>query len=175
MQLACPRCAVTMYVGRTPAGASMHGCGQCGGVWLDNATAQHVIDTVCEHTLQMAQSAAGAASQPGTRPAAKLLSCPVCGQTMTAQRVQKAWLDIDVCAEHGTWYDYGELEKVARATQRDLGDWRSQPAPAPPLSRNPEPVVAAAAMSPDTAEIVTDVAVEVGGFAIFALIEALFD
>lgn len=175
MAVSCPRCAVGMYVGKTPAGADMWGCGRCGGVWLDNATAKHVVDSVCEATLHMARSAAQAAAAP-SQPGTQTLPCPVCRQPMAPTKIQAAWLDIDVCATHGTWYDHGELEKVARATKRQMGDWRSQPKPAPPMTMNPQPAAASAAfMDDDTAEIVTDVAIEAGGWAVFALIEALFD
>ena len=173
--MSCPRCAAGMYVGKTPAGGDMWGCGQCGGVWLDNATAQHVVDSVCEATLGMARSAAEAAAVP-SRPAAQGLKCPACGQNMKATKVQAAWLDIDVCDAHGTWYDHGELEKVARATKRDVGDWRSQPKPAPPMTMNPQPPSQGGGYMDDgTSEVVAEVAIEAGGWAVFALIEALFD
>jgi len=164
-----------MYVGKTPAGAEMWGCGQCGGVWLDQATAKRVVETVCEATLGMARNAASSAAAP-SQPTTKVLSCPSCGQPMKATRVQAAWLDIDVCDAHGTWYDHGELEKVARATKRQMGDWRSQPKPAPPMSVNPQPRSEREPYFNDTTtEIAADVAIEVGGFALFALIESLFD
>jgi hypothetical protein len=40
---------------------------------------------------------------------------------------------VDICAEHGTWFDAGEVERVALALRRpDANDWRAVPAgPAP--------------------------------------------
>ncbi|MEM6790208.1 MAG: zf-TFIIB domain-containing protein [Myxococcota bacterium] len=183
MALRCPRCADAMYVGATPAGGDMWGCPRCGGVWLDLATADHVVRTVCEGSLALSRRAADAAAQP-SRPQAMLLQCPVCTHTMEPQRVATAWLDIDVCRAHGTWYDHGELEKVARATQRDVGDWRSRPAAAPAVGAvaggaavgvATHEAAGASFLDTGAGEVAAEVAVEAGSWALFAIIEALFD
>jgi Zn-finger nucleic acid-binding protein len=49
-------------------------------------------------------------------------ACPVCGATMLRAPSPGTPVVIDVCAEHGTWFDHGELVLVVRAlaTQRGV-------------------------------------------------------
>ncbi len=48
----------------------------------------------------------------------KDLSCPRCSGVLSAVHLPGAGLEIDICAEHGTWFDANELPKVARAYRR---------------------------------------------------------
>lgn len=145
----------------------MWGCGQCGGVWLDRLTSERVVKNACQASIALARAAAESA-RPDVQPAAHHLSCPVCRAQMQTERVAKAWLDIDVCEAHGTWYDRGELERVARTANLQPGDWRNAPpAAAPPRERE-------SSFDVDTADVATAVAVE-GTFVLIDVLLALFD
>ncbi len=123
--LLCPRCQQALFAGET-RGNTIHGCGQCGGVWLDRNTSAKVIDSACQATIQLSQQAAQNRQREVDDGGQHQLKCPVCQQTMRTQRRANAWLDVDEC-EHGVWYDSGELERVARAAKRGPGaDWRTQ-------------------------------------------------
>lgn len=158
----------------------MWGCPHCGGVWLDNTTAQRVVSTMCQASIGL--SAQAAQSSQGKVDLDKELLCPVCHHPMARHRVEKAWLDIDWCQSHGTWYDKGELDKVARSTQVQTNDWRSAPQ-AP--QHNPYAQQAAHGGGNfsqdyddggwDSTEIATEVAAEVAVEASFAIIFALFE
>lgn len=41
--------------------------------------------------------------------------CPICGKTM--HMAAKNDLIIDLCTEHGIWFDSGELEKILKRAQ----------------------------------------------------------
>jgi Zn-finger nucleic acid-binding protein len=49
--------------------------------------------------------------------------CPVCGTMM--DRINFAWsgVVVDVCREHGTWFGFGELQRVAEFVGRRPKAW----------------------------------------------------
>jgi Zn-finger nucleic acid-binding protein len=136
-------------------------------VWLDNDSAQRIIDGACQASLKLSKTAAEHA-QGKVELAAHELACPACQRTMRTERIEKAWLDIDRCDEHGTWYDKGELERVARTAKIDAPkDWRH----VQPPQTSPAPSSQAADDdSDDDSELAAEIAVEGG----FLLIELLF-
>lgn len=158
----------------------MWGCPHCGGVWLDNATAQRVVQTLCQASLSLAQQAAQ--SSQAKLDLSTELMCPVCHHPMARHRVEKAWLDIDWCQHHGTWYDKGELDKVARTAHVQSTDWRSAPQ-APqhnPYAQQQQAAHGGGNFNQDDdgwdhSEIATEIAAEVAVEASFAIIFALFD
>lgn len=156
----CPRCKLGLFVAQT-ANVSVYACGQCGGCWLDQADASRMVHSICDHALQLADSAAGhAKAKVDTAPEG--IPCPVCQQGLARTRIETAWLDIDVCAHHGTWFDKGELQKVARALQTpQAGDWRSQPAAPAPYAG----AAAATAATVGTVGVAAGVATQLGNVA----------
>jgi Zn-finger nucleic acid-binding protein len=135
-------------------------------VWLDNAAAERVVATLCQASLALAKGASDNAVR-SVEPTGHQLPCPVCRGTMSTQRIANAWLDVDRCDAHGTWYDRGELERVARSAHVHVGDWRSTPAPAPPP---PTSAPLTEASDSSSAEVAAEVAVHGG----FVLLEVLF-
>jgi Zn-finger nucleic acid-binding protein len=103
------------------------GCGQCGGIWLDNASAQAAVKQKDDAVMTLARRASQRASIPTeTR---DVIACPACKTTMG--RVQRAGVTIDVCTMHGTWFDRNELGVV-------LGELRRPPMrPVAPLIDQP--------------------------------------
>lgn len=91
----------------------MHGCGACGGVFLAPGCAQKLAAALPDEAIKLSVHASQAARyRPDTSPA---LSCPVCAQEMKRIRAAKAGVDLDVCQQHGTFYDQQEIEKVTAA------------------------------------------------------------
>jgi hypothetical protein len=100
---------------RAPTSWVVFGCTGCGGVWTDAAAAKHVEAALDAPILALAErAAANFADRPlpndvGGR------GCPTCGGAL--RRVKLATTDLDVCRDHGTWFDRGELERVARVLE----------------------------------------------------------
>jgi Zn-finger nucleic acid-binding protein len=101
-------------------GVAAAACGRCGGVWLDRAT----LDALARDGGH--QAGAALQDQEGAR------RCPVCGALMARTEFGRGLgLVVDVCGEHGTWFDAGELRQVMQhraAPLPDLGDpeqWRA--------------------------------------------------
>jgi Zn-finger nucleic acid-binding protein len=108
---ACPRCGQGVR-GSRAGDASVDGCPACGGVWIDNATAQRLVQSGDVNVRFAANAFASMArAAPDPRPS---VACPVCTQPLERVSVAAAGgVEIDVCRAHGTWFDRGELERVA--------------------------------------------------------------
>jgi Zn-finger nucleic acid-binding protein len=46
----------------------------------------------------------------------RVLSCPVCGQAMEIKK--KRGIAVDVCPDHGIWFDAGEFEAAVARIKR---------------------------------------------------------
>ena len=110
--LVCPRCEQKLFFGDAE-GVTLAGCGVCGGIWLDNEAAQKVTHHYSERVVEMATRASESAHQkPDVRAAAK---CAQCRAEMARRTFGQ--VSVDVCAEHGTWFDAGELSALVSATK----------------------------------------------------------
>ena len=109
----CPRCRMPLFEGFTH-GIMMLGCGQCGGVWLDNEASQEVVRRIDRDVTELAERVASHAKVVADARPDKL-PCPSCSRPMTRLRVPGTTIDLDVCAPHGTWFDAHELKVVALA------------------------------------------------------------
>lgn len=108
----CPRCATTLFFGDAN-GTALLGCGLCGGLWLDNASAQRVMSRYDDAVRELASRATtNATARPDVRAP---VSCAECGGAMQRKRV--ADVELDLCPAHGTWFDAGELERVIAPLQ----------------------------------------------------------
>lgn len=166
MDLVCPHCGCTLSAGRA-ASTTVHGCASCGGVWLDNMASQKLVSAVDPSVLSLADAASRMASMPFPPHEARP-RCPVCRGDLQPVRVEAVGVALDTCNIHGTWFDRGELQAVARsfaATRKTEAD-RAH-------------ITAAAAAAPSVAgDVATGVAggvaVDLGLGLLEVLIEAIF-
>jgi Zn-finger nucleic acid-binding protein len=107
----CPRCRVDMQavlIGKT----NLRECARCEGIWADTASLQQI----CADKEQQTAMLGNAAPLPdGDNPETTIryLPCPVCNKLMN--RVNFAHCShviVDVCREHGTWFDKDELRRI---------------------------------------------------------------
>ncbi len=116
----CPRCGVekkeVRLTARIAGETLLDQCADCGGVWMDMHTFDHVIQDAKRHT---ALRALGLQKLEDTRsemaPGYKVayLKCPVCGTIMHRKNFGKrSGVIIDTCKDHGVWLDRGELARV---------------------------------------------------------------
>lgn len=108
-ELSCPRCLLPLYEGRAP-GAVLHGCGACGGIWMDNESAACALSTSLEAVKALAVRAT--ANALASVPTAPPIGCPVCGKLLFRTQDPVAGVELDLCASHGTWFDRCELGVV---------------------------------------------------------------
>jgi Zn-finger nucleic acid-binding protein len=103
----------------------MYGCAQCGGIWLDNASSQRVIDALCGDTLAKADALSRFAARQADRSAP--IACPSCAAPLRRWTVAEANVELDYCESHGAWFDRDELAIIARthAARRAYGGPRA--------------------------------------------------
>lgn len=110
----CPRCGQLLYQ-RVRDRFRARTCDGCGGVWVDGNQAFQVANIV-----EVAQSAGELAEDAGSRApfggsiGTGNIRCPGCAALMTRVHFPRADVVLDSCGGHGTWFDRGELQKVAR-------------------------------------------------------------
>lgn len=94
-------------------------CIACGGLFIDNAATQELIRTFDRDLVSIATTLGiGKGETVGPGVMQKDLACPRCSGILAAVHLPGAGLALDVCAEHGTWFDANELPKAARAYRR---------------------------------------------------------
>jgi len=161
----CPRCDQKLFFGDAD-GVAMLGCGICGGIWLDNEAAHKVTSHYSDRVVDLAARAAqNAQTKPDVRKAAKCAQC-----RCEMQRRTFGSVSVDVCNDHGTWFDAGELS-ILVAPMR----------PAPPVEMAPAQYASASSNSEDVetsidgAEVADDVAMAVAEGAFGILLGILTD
>jgi len=102
----CPRCFNKWAHGNRNEEIEARGCAACQGVWLSPAAARRMIEGPFGALSKLPRIAAGNAA----------LRCPTCRKAL--ERCRVAEVEIDVCAEHGVWFDHTEVERVHAAARR---------------------------------------------------------
>ncbi len=123
--LSCPRCLTNLVSLRVGA-VAVRGCPTCAGVWLDPDTNRRMAEGFDEEAVAAVRAHSSKAKVKVDESVGNL-SCPVCRKALRRHRIDNAWLDVDICDDHGTWYDKGEVERVTQALNAPVatGDWRS--------------------------------------------------
>jgi Zn-finger nucleic acid-binding protein len=128
----CPRCNVELNVGRAPD-MTMHACARCGGLWLDNENTGIALKGLSQPTKDMiVQITSNAQAEVDKTP---LVQCPVCAKTL--DRMQRFGVEVDICGEHGTWFDRTELYRLAQASAAPPPAPRPIPPAMPPMQYAP--------------------------------------
>lgn len=110
--MGCPRCSGRFRRHSTPRGA-LQSCTGCGGIWLDNDASQKVVQAYDDAVVAAAEQDVRAARTKIETTGA--ISCPTCAKVLERVTVGAAGVELDICREHGTWFDPGELQRVVRA------------------------------------------------------------
>lgn len=126
---ACPRCYTPLQAyhpdyGTPPNAAArdaahtlMH-CASCGGIWLGVGLSARVMAKLDHSLLTTAHALSIGKPEHVTSRVERTPMCTECGRELEPLTVQAAVVRIDVCREHGTWFDAWELPKVMRAFAR---------------------------------------------------------
>lgn len=79
-------------------------CFKCDGVWLDSGELEGLIgpDAGNEYVKSMKGSACSEIHR----------KCPICSVKMSKMTIGAKGIVLDICRDHGIWFDSGELVKV---------------------------------------------------------------
>jgi Zn-finger nucleic acid-binding protein/Zn finger protein HypA/HybF involved in hydrogenase expression len=105
-ELRCPRCKKKL-VGVKVEGVELDGCPGCGGIWIDNASAAAILAAPKAVFSELASRAGRNAVSSGVPVTLVRPACASCPAIL--DRVEVRGVILDVCAEHGTWFDAYEL------------------------------------------------------------------
>lgn len=165
--LRCPRCASTGGASalspRDAGGVRLEGCARCGGVFLARADVDRLLATLPADALS-ASDAVGGAPVDTRAP----LACPVCARPMARTHARLAAIDLDRCGAHGTFYDRGEIRKLADALRGSTFRGAAAPSPAAPAA----PAAKKKDEGTGVGDVVDGAAVAVG---IFEIVGSIFD
>jgi Zn-finger nucleic acid-binding protein len=134
-RIKCPRCG-------QPTFAQLEGavegdiCPGCGGLWLGPGLARQLSDPhgLARAIRRLADDAASRAPFGGGIGNLRV-RCPRCNAAMQRFAHPRSGVVVDICAEHGTWFDRGEVQRLvehasAAGAGAAGGPFRSAPAPA---------------------------------------------
>ena len=109
----CPRCRIDMeavLVGKT----HLRECPKCEGLWANADALQQICADREEQSAVLGMPTLTQAGSPVDIEAnIRYLPCPICSKLMN--RVNFAHCSgvvVDVCREHGTWFDRDELRRI---------------------------------------------------------------
>ncbi len=126
--LRCSECEEPFSAFRAATGL-LRDCGRCGGQLVDHALLRDLLES--------RESYGTSAPRPPRRPEpvdvrVRYIRCPACSQPMNRKNFAgKSGIIVDICREHGTWFDRGELPLLlafaasggtARARQQQIED-----------------------------------------------------
>lgn len=108
-ELRCPKCRKRLVTAKIKD-VDLSGCTGCGGIWIENASARRVLSDPEPLFAEMATRAGNNATSRTTH--ADERTCPECPAIL--DKVQSHGIELDVCTDHGTWFDAFELAELVR-------------------------------------------------------------
>jgi len=110
-KLSCPRCKERL-LSHIVSGCRLESCGKCGGVWIDHESLEQIYEGKEEKAAvgRMAFPHQRVEKARSSNRKITYIPCPVCQARMNRQNFAKlSGVVLDVCREHGTWFDAGEI------------------------------------------------------------------
>ena len=109
----CPRCQIDMEavkVGKT----HLHECPKCEGIWADSDSLQQICADREEQAAVLGLPTLHSAGGPvDLETNIRYVPCPICAKLMNRVNFARcSGVVVDVCREHGTWFDRDELRRI---------------------------------------------------------------
>jgi Zn-finger nucleic acid-binding protein len=107
----CPRCSIALQSLRIDS-VEIRECERCGGFW----SAIETFENVCADKEKQASIIGFIGSYAHTNadpPIVSYVPCPDCSELMNRSNFAKSsGVIVDLCRQHGVWFDAGELPKI---------------------------------------------------------------
>jgi Zn-finger nucleic acid-binding protein len=113
----CPRCTIELHVVAIGESRVLE-CEKCFGLWLNTA----IFETICADREQQSRVLQSAELTEGRfdsdEIAIRYVPCPECSQLMNrANFARCSGVIIDLCRNHGIWFDRDELSRIIEFIQ----------------------------------------------------------
>jgi Zn-finger nucleic acid-binding protein len=115
----CPACRGVMQAAQVGP-LALADCATCAGVWVDAATFEALRASIEAQAAVLHETAAGRGAPVTAVAGARIRyrPCPRCGQMMNRVNFAKySGVILDVCRDHGSFFDRDELQRVVRFIQ----------------------------------------------------------
>ena len=107
--LTCPRCRTRGLETFQGGPGLLFDCGQCGGQFVEHA----LLKELMERRQVYPESRMHRPPPPYRPEPVRYVPCPQCDQLMTRRNFGgRSGVVVDVCGQHGIWFDLGELPRV---------------------------------------------------------------
>ncbi|WP_373467342.1 zf-TFIIB domain-containing protein [Geothrix sp. 21YS21S-4] len=108
----CPACAKSLAAARI-GDLDTRACPACGGLWLDRAVFEQLGASRERQGAVLGALPPLAAPPGGALEPVRYRPCPACGQRMNrVNYAKRSGVVLDVCRDHGLWFDRDELRRV---------------------------------------------------------------
>ena len=109
----CPRCNIAL-VAHLVSDIAVDDCSHCGGVFIDRPAIEKLItDRQQSRADELLGAYRDIAPFPEPTGDKMYVRCPDCATMMNRKQFARgAKVIVDVCRDHGTWFDKGELPRV---------------------------------------------------------------
>ena len=108
----CPRCRVALNAVAVGT-ASLLECAQCEGLWADALSLQQICADREKQAAVLGMAAPATSAPAGELEKVRYLPCPVCRTLMNRVNFANcSHVVVDVCRQHGTWFDRDELRRI---------------------------------------------------------------
>ena len=110
----CPRCARPLHSAAGEGddeGRKVYECTGCGGLFVDKLTLEHIIASEAPRVEGVVRGAHEPPASTSRVPEQiHYVKCPACQVVMNRVNFgRRSGVVVDVCKQHGTWFDAGEL------------------------------------------------------------------
>jgi Zn-finger nucleic acid-binding protein len=107
----CPRCGIDLKDLKIDQ-ILLSECERCSGVWSDAETFEKICLDRDERSAALAFFGTRSQTSQNIRPV-RYVPCPECKQLMNRSNfARSSGVIVDLCKEHGVWFDAGELPKI---------------------------------------------------------------
>ena len=110
----CPRCRTTPMNPIVLGGNSLRECPKCEGLWVDPESLRQICaDREKQAAVLGLETAAANGAAVDADQKITYLPCPICRKLMNRVNFASySGVIVDVCREHGTWFDHDELRRI---------------------------------------------------------------
>ena len=107
-ELSCPHCE-THFEAFAAGPGRLHDCPRCGGQFVEHALLRDLLERREVYGVRAPRpQAVTRATEP-----VRYVPCPACGTLMNRKNFGRtSGVIVDVCHQHGIWFDAGELPRV---------------------------------------------------------------
>jgi Zn-finger nucleic acid-binding protein len=107
----CPRCETAMH-SRNVGDFPVLGCVQCDGLFIPHDTFEMMQDN-SKRIIEATGLSSGGEAELRPELGTGYIRCPACRHIMNRKNFAgSSGVIVDICGQHGVWFDAGELEKI---------------------------------------------------------------